>query len=256
MNRPKKVSMFPVARPAESERYRPQRTLNSELAELYQQSGERGIVINRGQRIALDSILDVYERTPEDEVQRFAMLAAMTCFGTSYYSFTEHSSGNVMNKTIYLPKGYDENTGNVFDSKQLDEMLRNRLYEEITQAAITAEAIEKSRGEAPKVKLERSLSLGKTLAHVSLVAAAIGQGVSGRGHENAADVQNDFWLAGEVMKEQTKVVANRTGAIPSLAQLANPQSPLRRDMIDNPELLISERTHERLDTSIDVRGRF
>ena len=230
--------MFPIAQIAEQNRYIPRKTLDVALEQHYKQS-ERGIVVARAQHLAILALSSTFQYLAngenDEDLASFARLASVTGFGAAYHLFTERYKGEVMNKMVCLPVLYEEENGNVLNPQQARDHLLEIARSGLCEAGNSAEGIR----EHPARSAKQQEQLGRLLANVSLAFAAIAEQIWNDNPESAETAQINVWVAGELMKQHVLRITDRTGAIPTVAQLADSNSPLRRDLVDDPGEIIN-----------------
>lgn len=179
-----------------------------------------GILLLEQQRRGLEIAGSILTLVKEDEDIKFtAKMIGMAALNTGWYAFAQNAP-DVMRRRLLLPKLADHET----DWRQTAEGLQieavNGIHEVHDIAALMIDRHEaKTRGRAIPT------ALGRRIGNVSLQFGAI--------HHNATNVAG---TAFEVQKhvrdtsldilESTREFGIKTGSHPSIAQLADPDSPL------------------------------
>lgn len=246
MQKPRSIYTFPVRLPGEGENYVPPKTFIPELRLAYEQGG-RGIVIAREQRVGMTALAATYEKIlaegNAENLSQVSGLFASTLFGTSYYLFSQGNEGKAMYRNVKLPKLYDEETDEVLDQDGMLEVLNDNIRKQIRSGSYLARNLEinpnRSMPEANNIRLR----LGRGLASASLSLGAISNEIYEFNLNEPHEIQYLAWSAAGSVHMNSLNLMSRTGVLPTLAQISNENSPLRRDLVDNPEEVIGDEVH-------------
>jgi hypothetical protein len=230
--RPRQEFQFPTSKDRPELDYVPVKTRNPRKVELY--SGKPpGSVIAIQQRAGVEALLKTYDVLDTamyglDDLRAISDVTAITALGTAHHAFGEPEADNLGFRRIKIAKIIDPETGERLTARRLVDSIRGRL----ASAAELAMDIEDGVLER-KNTTRRSDQLGRALATVGFEAAALHDGIYNQ-YGNEADVQHASWLSARAASQRALDLSDTIGVRPTVAQLPDEQSPLRRFMNDNP----------------------
>lgn len=230
--RPRQEFQFPTSKDRPELDYVPVKTRNPRRIELY--SGKPpGSVIAIQQRVGIEALLKTYDTLNTtmyglDDLRAVSDVTAIAALGTAHHAFAEPEADNLGFRRIKIAKIFDSETNQRLTAEKLVESIRGRL----ASAAELAMDIEDSVLER-KNPVRRNDQLGRALATVGFEAAALHDGIY-KQYGNEADVQHVSWLSARAASQRALDLSDTIGARPTIAQLPDEQSPLRRFMNDNP----------------------
>lgn len=178
-----------------------------------------GTVLLEQQRGGLAIASDVVNQLEEDEDLRFAgdMLAAGG-LNASWYSFAQ--GAEVMRRRLYLPELADDET----EWRETREGLLEKVRTNLAQAADLAWVLADAGREGLRTERTKT-SLGRTMGSVSLGLASVRLG-------DAPETVSAFQIQAGVRRvsldalDRSRTISSEVGMNPSIAQLADPDSPL------------------------------
>ena len=242
MPKPRSEIFFPTIQTPLDTNYVPKPTRNEREAELLK-GKPTGIVIARNQRIGLDAGYTAYLRLIDAEesiltVDSLGSLLSSVALGTSYHLYAQQDAQKVMYRRVKIPRldnrsSYDGSEDIVDEGLDLikDAAIRaNSIQEKV----LVGEPIEKDNR-----KLGRSLArAGVTLAVVDISDTIL----PNRDNLTDRDIQNTTWFEVQRAYQMMLELSGTIGSRPTVAQLADEQSPLRRHMNDD-RAFVAQRAH-------------
>ncbi len=179
-----------------------------------------GVVLLEQQRRGLQVAGNILTLVEADEDLKFTTkLLGMAALNTGWYAFAQNAP-DVMRRRLLLPKLADHET----DWRQTTEGLRADTMKGITIAEETASIMVERHANRSRIPVIPA-ALGRRMGNVSLQLAAIHHGavnVAG----DAFDVQKHVRDTSLDILEAAREFGIATGSHPSIAQLADPDSPL------------------------------
>lgn len=208
-------------------------TRDEKLARQFE-GGPRGIVIARYQHIGSLAALKTFEHMVDNDVSpddffSAADLFAMTSIGTAYHTFAQPKSKHVMYRRVKIPRLVDSET----EQRVTHEELVRKTQTGLAQAADLAVMIENMVQERQPVDRANEW-LGRSLATTGMDLAALEADLTSL-RLDEEDMQWESWQAAQGAYLRTIELSGKIGARPTVAQLADDQSPLRRYLHDNKE---------------------
>lgn len=231
-SRPRQEFQFPTSNDRPDLDYIPAKSRNARSIELF--SGKpAGSVIAIQQRVGVEALLKTYDTLDTsiyglDDLRAVSDVTAIAALGTAHHTFAETESETLSFRRIRIPRILDPKTGERLTSRKLIDSIRTRL----ASAAELAMDIEDGVLDRRDTR-RRSDQLGRALATVGFEAAALHDGIYNQ-YGNDADVQHVSWLSARAASQRALDLSDTIGVRPTIAQLPDEQSPLRRYMNDNP----------------------
>ena len=232
-SRPRQEFQFPTNKDRTDLDYVPLRTRDPRRIELY--SGKPpGSVIAIQQRAGIEALLGTYDalsRTSYElaDLRAISDVTAIAALGTAHHAFGEPEADNLGFRRIKIAKVIDPETKERLTSKKLIEDVILGL----AGAAELAMDIEE-RTLDRKDTTRRSDQLGRALATVGFQAAALHDGVDRQYGNETGVLQHVSWLSARAASQRALDLSDEIGVRPTIAQLPDEQSPLRRYINDNP----------------------
>jgi hypothetical protein len=212
--------------------YVPAKSRNPRKIELF--SGKPpGSVIAIQQSAGIEALSRTYTYLDSDvygldDLRAVSDVVAIASLGTAHHTFGEPEAENLNYRRIKLAKVLDPKTGERLTARKLVSSIQTRL----ATAAELAMDIE-DRVLERKDTSKRNDQLGRMLATVGFEAAALHDGIYNQ-YGNLAEVQQASWLSARAASLRALALSDTIGVRPTIAQLTDEQSPLRRYMNDNP----------------------
>ncbi len=238
MSKPRSEIFFPAVQTARDNNYIPKPTRDEERAEWF--SGKPGIVIPYQQKIGTIAASQAFDRIVEtgneENVKNISNLLALTSFGTAYHVFAEHDADRVMYRRAKIPTMINPDTKERVSQDDLLALAQVKL----ANAADLAMEIEQARIEGKPLR-KKSRMLGRVLAPAGATLATIEADVA---HMNGdeKDMQWHTWRAAQGSYLRMLELSGKLDTRPTVAQLADEHSPLRRFMNDDQEFM-NKATH-------------
>jgi hypothetical protein len=254
--RPRQEFQFPTTKDRPDLDYVPARSRDPRRIELF--TGKTGLVIPIQQRVGVEALLATYRTMDKSEnygmedLRAISDLTAMTTLGTAHHAFGEPEAENLAFRRIKIARVYDPKTSEHLTAPKLLGTIETGLKHSVDLAADVEE-----RTLERKDTTKRSDQLGRLLATVGFAAAALHDGID-RQHGSDVDVQQVSWLSARAASQRALDLSDTIGTRPTVAQLPDEQSPLRRYMNDNPWLVPSpaygvllDKISERMEAAYD-----
>lgn len=215
------------------------------------EGGPRGIVIARQQKLGAAVAATTFERvvTADDDEQlaEVADLFSQLAIGTAYHTFAQREADRVMYRRVKIPMMIDPETGKRTSEQQLIESAQAGL----AHTAQLAIMIDEQVGERSDVR-GINQQFGYALATTGMTLAAIKADIAGL-RLNAEDMQWHSWQAAQGAYLRTFELSGKIGVRPTLAQLPDEGSPLRRYLNDDSDS-VSQPTYEVLLDEIEKQA--
>lgn len=216
--------------------YVPAKSRDPKRIELF--SGKpAGSVIAIQQRVGIEALQATFNTLESDEsygmedLRRVSDVTAVAALGTAHHAFGEPEADNLAFRRIKIAKVFDPKTHEHLTADKLLASIQTGLA---NSAELAAEIEERTLER--KDTMKPSDKLGRMLATVGFAAAALHDGID-RQYGNEADVQHVSWLSARAASQRALDLSDTIGTRPTVAQLPDDQSPLRRYMNDNPWLV-------------------
>ena len=179
-----------------------------------------GNVLLTQQRRGLEIAGRILTQVEAEEDLRFATkILGMAAMNTGWYAFAQNAP-DVMRRRLILPKLADHET----DWRQTAEGLRVETIKGLAVAEETAAIMAERHANRSRVPVIPA-ALGRRMGNVSLQLAVIHHGATSVGG-NAFEVQKHVRDTSLEILEDAREFGVETGSHPSIAQLADPDSPL------------------------------
>lgn len=180
-----------------------------------------GTILAEYQRDGLQMATNILAHVEEPEDVAFAVdTLAASGLNSAWYSYARHAS--VMRRRLSLPELANDEVGDGW--RQTRNGLLTKAQRGLAFTAELAGQLAASRSEGREVD-RQSIALGRQLGNVSLELACVRLGNAPESL-SAFDVQSLAREQALEALEYSRVVASQTGTHPSLAQLADVDSPL------------------------------
>ncbi|MBC7512244.1 hypothetical protein H7142_01110 [Candidatus Saccharibacteria bacterium] len=229
---PRTEVFFPVVQTPADTDYVPLPTRDAAMIAMFE-GRPRGIRIAWQQKVGSEAAARAFgtikDIGSEQDIREAADFFATTAIGTAHHAFLQREGDDVMYHRAKLPKMVNAEADYYTSQEELIEEAASGLR----YAADLADAIETGVLEGSPVH-RMNERLGRSLARTGLTLAVISQNVSSE-RDDMVGMQYLAWQAGQGAYTRTVELSGRIGARPTIAQLADEQSPLRRYMNDDPD---------------------
>lgn len=230
--KPRTEVFFPVVQTPADTDYVPLPTRDPAMIALFE-GRPRGIRIAWQQKVGTEAAARVFgtikDVGSEQDIREAATFFATTAIGTAHHAFLQRDGDDVMYHRAKLPIMVNTETDHYVAQEELIEEAAAGLR----YAAELSDEIETGVLERSPVRRTNE-RLGRSLARTGLTLAVISQNVSAQ-RDDPTGMQHLAWQAGQGAYTRTVELSGRIGARPTIAQLADEQSPLRRYMNDDPD---------------------
>lgn len=207
-----------------------------------------GIVIARNQKIGTTAAEIAFDRGTEElgivQARDLVGVLAVVAFGTAYHLYAENRGLTSMYRRVRLVEITDPTTGERLTEQELADMTSSGLE----AAEGLASGIEQ-RVLAHKPHDHTDIILGKTLAHTGARLAVVDKGIN-RWPDEPRSQQDAVYGFTFLAHQQMLELSGKLGARPTMAQLPDEQSPLRRYLNDD-SLAINQANYTILKESIE-----
>lgn len=243
MSKPRSEIFFPAIQTAKDLNYVPKPTRDAARAEWFSDK-PAGIVIAWQQKVGSVAASRAFDRIVEtgneNDIENVSNLLALTSFGTAYHVFAEHDAERVMYRRAKIPRLINPDTK---ERVTQDDLLAS-AQTGLANAADLAMMIETLLIEdKPSKQLQKkSRSLGRILAPTGATLAAIQAGAADL-HTDEEGMQWYTWLAAQGAYLRMLELSGKIDTRPTIAQLPDTHSPLRRFMNDDQQFT-NKTTHK------------
>jgi len=179
----------------------------------------RGTVLLEQQQRGLAIVGHVLDHVEDEADVRFATeMAAISGLNAGWYSYGQQAP--VMRRRLELPELADD----TYDWRETRVGLMIKVREGLAHASELATVLTQATPEHRSFK-RYTFNFGKQIGNVSLKLANVGLGNAPLSM-NAFDVQSAVREESLVVLDRARTIAGTIGINPSIAQLADPDSPL------------------------------
>lgn len=245
--RPRRQFHFPAVQTATDLDYVPKPTRDEALAAEYK-GKPSGIVIARLQKVGSAAAARAFTKTVETgdshDISDMSNLLSIVSFGTAYHVYAQHEGDKVMYRQVPLPNLVDPDSKERMSRGELIAQAQNHLAH-TAQVAIEIEKLLLNRSDFEKA----NLYLGRSFARAGVLLAALKEDLPQLRLEEV-EMQHEAWRAAQSTYARTLELSGQIGARPTIAQIADDQSPFRRFMNDNPDF-VSQTVHSTLVDEVD-----